>query len=87
MGRYVFTGKIFDDLKNTQPGKNGEIQLTDAMSVMAKRDGMLANRINGTRFDAGDKFGYITANIELALKRPELSAPLKDYIKKLAARL
>ena len=86
-GRYVFTGKIFDDLKNTKPGKNGEIQLTDAMASLAKRDGMIASRFTGTRYDAGDKFGYIQANIEIALKRPELKAQLTDYIKKLAGRL
>ena len=86
-GRYVFTNKIFDDLKNTKPGKSGEIQLTDAMSTLAKRDGMIATCFTGIRYDAGDKFGYIQANIEIALKRPELKTQLSDYIKKLAGRL
>ena len=82
-GRYVFTSQIFNDLQNTRPGKNGEIQLTDAMKVLAKREGMIASRFQGTRFDAGDKLGYIQANIEIALRRPDLQGPLQNYLKNL----
>lgn len=86
-GRYVFTGKIFDYLKSTKPGKNGEIQLTDAMTDVAKNEGMIATRFQGKRYDAGDKLGYIQANIELALKKPDLAPALREYIKKLAGTL
>ncbi len=86
-GRYVFTSKIFDYIKTTKPGKNGEIQLTDAMCGLAQNEGMIATRFQGTRFDAGDKLGYIQANLELALKRPDLAPALRDYLKKLAGTL
>lgn len=86
-GRYVFSAKIFDYIKTTKPGKNGEIQLTDAMCGLAKNEGMIATRFLGTRFDAGDKLGYIQANLELALKRPDLAPALRDYLKKLAGTL
>lgn len=86
-GRYVFTSKIFDDIKQTKPGKNGELQLTDAMDRLAKRDGLIATRFKGTRFDAGDKIGYLQANIEIALRRTDLSQSVKNYIKKLAESL
>lgn len=86
-GRYVFTGKIFDYLKSTKPGKNGEIQLTDAMTDVARSEGMIATRFQGKRYDAGDKLGYIQANIELALKKPDLAPALREYIKKLAGTL
>lgn len=86
-GRYVFTGQIFDFLKSTKPGKNGEIQLTDAMTDVAKSEGMIATLFQGKRYDAGDKLGYIQANIELALKKPDLAPALRDYIKKLAGTL
>jgi UTP--glucose-1-phosphate uridylyltransferase len=86
-GRYVFTHEIFDYLKNAKPGKNGEIQLTDAMTLVAQNHGMLATRFQAQRFDAGDKLGYIQANIELALKREELGPALRAYLKKLAKDL
>lgn len=86
-GRYVFSSRIFDKLKETKPGKNGEIQLTDAMAALAKSEGMIATRFKGVRFDAGDKFGYIQANIEIGLHHPDLAEPLKDYLRKLAGRL
>ena len=86
-GRYVFTSDLFTYLKETKPGKNGEIQLTDAMTALAKNQGLLAMETQATRYDAGDKLGYLQANIELALKRPELSEPLKKYLKELAGTL
>ena len=86
-GRYVFSHAIFEYLKNTKPGKNGEIQLTDAMCEVAKHHGLLATTVTARRYDAGDKLGYLAANIELALERPELANELKSYLKKLAGRL
>lgn len=86
-GRYVFTAQLFDHLQNVKPGKNGEIQLTDAMTALAKSDGLLATTFKAQRFDAGDKLGYLVANIEFALKRKDLGPELKSYLKELVTRL
>jgi UTP--glucose-1-phosphate uridylyltransferase len=86
-GRYVFDAKIFQFLKDTKPGKNGEIQLTDAMAQLAKSPGLLATGFTAKRFDAGDKLGFLQANIELALEHPELAGPLRTYLRELAARI
>ena len=86
-GRYVFTGGIMKELKNTKPGKNGEIQLTDGMTAIARSEGMHAMTVQATRYDAGDKLGFLQANIEMALKHPELGQPLAGYLKKLAETL
>lgn len=86
-GRYVFTSEIFEHLKNTNPGKNGEIQLTDAMSVVAQKSGMFGYQFESKRYDAGDKFGFLQANIELALGHPILGDQLKEYILKLSKSL
>lgn len=86
-GRYVFTAQIFDYLKNARPGKNGEIQLTDAMTLLAKNHGMIATQFKARRFDAGDQLGYLTANIEFALMRNDLGPQLKAYLKKLGEAL
>lgn len=80
-GRYVFDAEIFEDLKAVKPGRNGEIQLTDAMSALARRKGMLAMALDAHRFDAGDKLGYLIANVEVALTHPELGAAFGKYLK------
>ncbi len=71
-GRYILTPDIFDFLQNATPGVQGEIQLTDSLQALAKKRKMYAYEFEGRRFDAGDKFGYLEANIHYALKRPEL---------------
>ena len=86
-GRYVFTGELFSKIRDSKPGKNGEIQLTDAMLELARSQGMLASCFQGRRFDAGDKLGYLQANIELALDRPELQVELKKYLKDLVEKI
>ena len=86
-GRYVFTKEIFDYLKNTRPGKNGEIQLTDGMTELAKKQGLLATLFHAQRFDAGDKLGYLQANLELALTRDDLAEPVRNYLKSLCSQL
>lgn len=86
-GRYVFTSEIFQYLQETKPGKNGEIQLTDAMTQIARHHGLLATGFTARRYDAGDKLGFLQANIELALDRPELGPALRTYIKDLARRI
>lgn len=84
-GRYVFSAQIFEYLKNAKPGVNGEIQLTDSMNQMAKEHRFLASTFQSKRFDAGDKLGYLKANIELALRNQELRNDLLSYMKDVMA--
>ncbi len=86
-GRYVFSGEIFQYLQDTKPGKNGEIQLTDAMTQLAHGSGLLASGFEARRYDAGDKLGFLQANIEMALEHPELASSLRQYLKGLAQKL
>lgn len=86
-GRYAFGPEIFDFLEKTTPGKNGEIQLTDAMAQMLKKYGMKAIPVESQRFDAGDPFGFIKANIELAIRHPEIGEVVKKYIQNLVAKM
>ncbi|MFP5520565.1 MAG: UTP--glucose-1-phosphate uridylyltransferase GalU [Bdellovibrionia bacterium] len=86
-GRYVFDGQIMDVLKVAKPSLNGEIQLTDAMKVHMIERGMNAMTFTAKRFDAGDKLGYLQANIELALRSPELAEGLRAYLKDLAQKI
>jgi UTP--glucose-1-phosphate uridylyltransferase len=86
-GRYVFDNSIMDLLMNAKPSLNGEIQLTDSMKILCEQKGLNAMTFTADRYDAGDKLGYLQANIELALKNPELSADLKAYIVELAKNL
>lgn len=86
-GRYIFTSDIFAHLENLTPGKNGEVQLTDAMSKLAQKEGLLARFFEGIRYDAGDKLGYVIANIEMGLKHPQIGADLKKYLQQLTRSL
>jgi len=82
IGRYILPAEIFKYLKKVKPGKNGEIQLTDALKIYAKKNKIYGYVFEGVRFDAGDKLGYIEANIMFALKRKELKAGLINICKK-----
>ena len=82
-GRYVLRPEIFAYLDRTTPGKGGEIQLTDAMRLMLKDREMYALRVDGTRYDIGNKLDFLRTNIAYGLKRPELRGPLIEYIKSL----
>lgn len=86
-GRYVFDHKVFGYLKDTKPGKNGEIQLTDAMEQLAQNEGLLACFVDSTRYDAGDKLGYLIANIERGLVHPQVGDSLREYLKTMAKDL
>lgn len=85
--RVVLPPSIFDILERTKPGVGGEIQLTDAMKEIANTTGMTAVEMEGKRFDMGNKFGVLQANIEVGLVHPETKEQLKDYIKQLAKSL
>ena len=82
LGRYVLTPDIFKILKNTPPGVGGEIQLTDAMKVLARSNGIIMVDFLGKRYDMGSKLGAMQANVQAALKHPEVSEQFKQYIKK-----
>ncbi len=79
-GRYIFNSSLFGYLENQKPGKNGEIQLTDAMTAEAKEAGLYARRFVARRYDAGDKLGYLQANIEMGLEHPQVGAALRQYL-------
>ena len=83
VGRYIFTPKIFDCLEKVKPGMGGEIQLTDGISDLMKLEDVYAYRFHGKRFDCGSKLGFMQANVELALKHPELKAEFAEYLKSL----
>jgi UTP--glucose-1-phosphate uridylyltransferase len=81
IGRYVLPPEIFDYLEKTKPGHGGEIQLTDALQALARDRGLVGYEFEGDRHDIGDKAGFLRANIEFALKRPDLAPALIDYLR------
>lgn len=81
IGRYLFTPDIFPALERTEPGAGGEIQITDAMRLLLKERPLYAVKLQGTRHDAGDKLGFLIATVEFALKRPDLAAEFRDYLR------
>jgi UTP--glucose-1-phosphate uridylyltransferase len=83
IGRYILTPDIFAEIEQTTPGAIGEIQITDAMRSLLKKRPFYAVRLEGVRHDAGDKLGFLIANIEFALKRPDIAAEFKDYLRSL----
>ncbi len=87
LGRCVLPPEIFDILDNTPPGAGGEIQLTDAMATLARRDGMTAVDFTGTRYDMGNKLGIMQASVEVALRHPEIGEDFQAYLKELCKTL
>ena len=86
-GPYVFSPAIFDALERITPGAGGELQLTDAIALLAEREPVFAHRFDGRRFDAGTPFGLLTTAVELALERPDHAPQVRAWISALAARL
>ncbi|MFN8391919.1 MAG: UTP--glucose-1-phosphate uridylyltransferase GalU [Bdellovibrionota bacterium] len=82
VGRYILKPSIFSYLEEIELGKGGELQLTDAMARMMKVEGFIGYEFTGERYDAGDKFGFLQANIAYALKRREIAPRLKAYMAK-----
>lgn len=87
IGRYVIEPEIFAILEHQEPGRGGEIQLTDALRVLNRDKPMAIFRQTGNRYDTGDKLGYIQATIEFALKREELAPALRSYLRELVWRM
>jgi len=81
MGRYVLTPEIFPILENQEPGKGGEIQLTDAIQRLNEQEQVLAYNFKGERYDIGGKLGFVQATIDFALNRPDLHDDIKAYMK------
>lgn len=87
LGRYIITPAIFDILAHTLPGKGGEIQLTDALQVLADRQPVYAYDFEGTRYDLGDKLGFLKATVEFALRREDLGEAFQAYLTELVPQL
>lgn len=81
LGRYILTPQIFDILDETEPGKGGEIQLTDALLKLLDYEAIYAYNFKGKRYDVGDKLGFLKATVEYALRKPELKDGFIEYLK------
>ena len=86
LGRYIITPAIFNILENQEPGKGGEIQLTDALKTLGKQEAIYAYNFEGRRYDVGDKLGFLEATIDFALKRDNLRDDLLNYMRKIIER-
>lgn len=86
LGRYVINPEIFAILEKTEPGRGGEIQLTDALKVLAEQQTMYAYNFEGRRYDVGDKQGFLEATVEMALKRPDLRDKFLTYLQGIVAK-
>lgn len=85
VGRYVLTPAIFPLLAAAQPGRGGEIQLTDGIAALLGKERVLAMKLQGRRYDCGTKLGYLKATVELGLKHPEVGAGFADYLRQRGA--
>ena len=83
VGRYILTPQIFDVLEVTPPGKNQEIQLTDALQLLLKQQTIYAYEFDGVRYDAGTPLGWLEATIAFALKHPDIGRELREYLRQL----
>ena len=83
IGRYILTPTVFDTLSQIQAGAGGELQLTDGMRLLLKKEKMYAYVYQGKRHDTGDKLGFLKATVEFALKREDLGEPFRQYLKSL----
>lgn len=82
-GRYILTPEIFTALENTAAGKNNEVQLTDALKILRASEAIYAHRIEGRRYDIGNKLDYLKTTVEFGLKRREFARPFRDFLEDL----
>jgi UTP--glucose-1-phosphate uridylyltransferase len=87
VGRYVLTPGIFDELEHVGQGSGGEIQLTDGIAALMRREDVYAHRFEGRRYDCGNKLGYLQATVEMSLAHPSLGKDFREYLKGITARL
>ena len=80
IGRYVFTPEIFDALRRTVPGRGGEIQVTDAINLLAQEQAVYAYRFEGRRFDVGNPLDYLKATVELGAERDDLGPEFRTWL-------
>lgn len=80
LGRYIVTPDVFEVLKRIKPGKGGELQLTDALRIMAQREAVYAYTLQGKVYDTGNKLGYLKATVEYALRRDDFGKEFKEYL-------
>ncbi len=83
IGRYLLTPGVFETLSDLKAGAGGELQLTDGLKQLLKKEKIYGYVFDGKRHDTGDKLGFLKATVEFALKRPDLGGPLKQYLKSL----
>lgn len=86
IGRYILTPEIFPFLEKISPGKDGEVQLTDALKALLKSEDIYGYLFEGKRYDAGDKLGFLQATVELALKNPQVKKEFREYLLSLRVR-
>ncbi|MEH7401856.1 UTP--glucose-1-phosphate uridylyltransferase [Gottfriedia acidiceleris] len=86
VGRYILTPTIFEMLEQIKPDLKGEYQLTEAIDLLLTKEPVFSYLIQGNRYDIGDKFGFLQASIDFALKRTELKKPLEKYLKELVLK-
>jgi UTP--glucose-1-phosphate uridylyltransferase len=82
-GRYILTPGVFDEIRNQPKGAGGEIQLTDGIASLMKKEAVYAYSYQGVRYDCGSKEGFLQASVELALAHPEVGAQFRAYLKTL----
>jgi len=81
-GRYILTPQIFAALERTEPGKNNEVQLTDALRLLLKQENIIASVIEGKRYDIGNKLDFLKTTVEFALRRHEFAASFEEFLRK-----
>ena len=81
IGRYILTPAIFDIIKNTTPGKGGEVQLTDALRTLRQEEEMYACKFQGKLYDIGNKLDYLKASVEMGLENKEIGIKFREYLK------
>jgi UTP--glucose-1-phosphate uridylyltransferase len=86
VGRYLLTPRIFHHLRHGKPGAGGEIQLTDAIAALIAEEDVFAHEFDGIRYDCGAKMGYLQANVQFALKHPEVGAEFRRYLRSLGGK-
>jgi UTP--glucose-1-phosphate uridylyltransferase len=86
VGRYILTPRIFHHLENAKPGAGGEIQLTDGIAGLLLEEDVFAHEFTGVRYDCGSKLGYLQANLQMALKHPEVGAEFRAYLRDVKVR-
>jgi len=86
VGRYILTPRVFHHLQHAKPGAGGEIQLTDGIAGLLAEEDVFAHEFDGVRYDCGSKLGYLQANLQIALKHPEVGAEFRNYLRDLLLR-